>query len=229
MTKEELVKAISGAFVEVLEGEKDLTVNVKEGIEKDSLLTVIKEIFDYETETKEIVYLNLKGLNVSLITEAIRYSLTREDLRNPYMILNIINLIKIYNTLDDSFFNDSKIYVNSIEDLLDVKLDLTNELKKFQRQLSIYFISLFKSYNKFSYEPLDKHIELPEIYKNIILSLDILTLSGIFSVSEPFSTEECVYIDSAIIYMNELLMRGAISTKLFSSLFGENNDSNNGK
>lgn len=229
MTKEELVKAISGAFVEVLEGEKDLTVNVKEGIEKDSLLTVIKEIFDYETETKEIVYLNLKGLNVSLITEAIRYSLTREDLRNPYMILNIINLIKIYNTLDDSFFNDSKIYVNSIEDLLDVKLDLTNELKKFQRQLSIYFISLFKSYNKFSYEPLDKHVELPEIYKNIILSLDILTLSGIFSVSEPFSTEECVYIDSAIIYMNELLMRGAISTKLFSALFGENNDSNNGK
>lgn len=229
MTKEELVKAISGAFVEVLEGEKDLTVNVKEGIEKDYLLTVIKEIFDYETETKEIVYLNLKGLNVSLITEAIRYSLTREDLRNPYMILNIINLIKIYNTLDDSFFNDSKIYVNSIEDLLDVKLDLTNELKKFQRQLSIYFISLFKSYNKFSYEPLDKHVELPEIYKNIILSLDILTLSGIFSVSEPFSTEECVYIDSAIIYMNELLMRGAISTKLFSALFGENNDSNNGK
>ena len=229
MTKEELVKAISGDFVEVLEGEKDLTVNVKDGIEKDSLLTVIKEIFDFEIETKEIVYLNLKGLNVSLITEAIRYSLTREDLRNPYMILNIINLIKIYNTLDDSFFNDSKIYVNSIEDLLDVKLDLTNELKKFQRQLSIYFISLFKSYNKFSYEPLDKHIELPEIYKNIILSLDILTLSGIFSVSEPFSTEECVYIDSAIIYMNELLMRGAISTKLISALFGENNDSNNVK
>lgn len=228
MTKEELIKAISSDFVEVLEGE-NLTINVKDGIEKDSLLTIIKEVYDFETETKEIVFLNLKGLNVSLVTEAIRYSLTREDLRNPYMILNIINLIKIYNTLDDSFFNDSKIYVNSIEDLLDVKLDLTDELKKFQRQLSIYFISLFKSYNKFSYEPLDKHIELPEIYKNIILSLDILTLSGIFSVSEPFSTEECVYIDSAIFYMNELLMRGAISSNLLNSLFGESNDSNNGK
>ena len=228
MTKEELIKAISSDFVEVSEGE-NLTINVKDGIEKDSLLTIIKEVYDFETETKEIVFLNLKGLNVSLVTEAIRYSLTREDLRNPYMILNIINLIKIYNTLDDSFFNDSKIYVNSIEDLLDVKLDLTDELKKFQKQLSIYFISLFKSYNKFSYEPLDKHIELPEIYKNIILSLDILTLSGIFSVSEPFSTEECVYIDSAIFYMNELLMRGAISSNLLNSLFGESNDSNNGK
>ena len=128
-------------------------------------------------------------------------------------------------TLERLFFNDSKIYVNSIEDLLDVKLDLTDELKGFQKQLSIYFISLFKSYNKFSYEPLDKHIELPEIYKNIILSLDILTLSGIFSVSEPFSTNECVYIDSAIIYMNELLMKGTISSNLFSTLFGEHNDS----
>ena len=229
MTKEELIKTISDDFVEVLEGENDLTVNVKEGIEKDTLLSILKEIFDYETETKKIVYLNLKGLNISLVTEAIRYSLTREDLRNPYMILNIINLIKIYNTLDDSFFNDSKIYVNSIEDLLDVKLDLTDELKKFQRQLSIYFISLFKSYNKFSYEPLDKHIELPEIYKNIILSLDILTLSGIFSVSEPFSTEECIYIDSAILYMNELLMRCSMSVKLLDTLFGEKNDSNSGE
>lgn len=222
MTKEELIKAISNNFVEVLD-EKKLSINVKDGIDKDALLVILKEIFDYEAETKEIVYLNLKGLNTSLITEAVRYSLTREDLRNPYMILNIINLIKIYNTLDDSFFENDKIYVNSIEDLLDVKLDLSEELKKFQRQLSIYFISLFKSYNKFSYEPLDKHIELPEIYKNIILSLDILTLSGIFSVSEPFSTEECIYIDSAITYMNELLMRGSLSINLLNTLFGDKN------
>lgn len=223
MTKEELIKAISSDFVEVLEGD-NLTVNVKDGIEKDVLLTVLKEIFDFEIETNEIVLLNLKGLNTSLITEAVRYSLTREDLRNPYMILNIINLIKIYNTLDDSFFENSKIYVNSIEDLLDVKLDLTEELKKFQRQLSIYFISLFKSYNKFSYEPLDKHIKLPEVYKNIILSLDILTLSGIFSVSEPFSTTDCIYIDSAAVYVNELLMKGSLSVKLLNNLFGEKND-----
>ena len=223
MTKEELIKAISGDFVNVENTENNLTVNVKEGIEKDTLLEKLKDIFDYETETKGIVFLNLKGLDTSLISESIRYALSREDLRNPYMILNIINLIKIYNTLDDSFFNDSKIYVNSIEDLLDVKLDLSEELKKFQRQLSIYFISLFKSYNKLSYEPLDKHIELPEIYKNIILSLDILTLSGIFSVSEPFSTEECVYIDSAIIYMNELLIRGGIYSNLLNELFGDKN------
>lgn len=221
MTKEELINAISSEFVEVLNNEEGLTVNVKNGINQDDLLPLLEKIYNFEAETKEIVYLKLKGLDSSLIVEAVRYSLTRDDLRNPYMILNIINLIKIYNTLDDSFFENDKIYVNSIEDLLDVKLDLSEELKKFQKQLSIYFISLFKSYNKISYEPLDKHIELPEIYKNIILSLDILTLSGIFSVSEPFSTEECVYIDSAIIYMNELLIRGAISSNLLNSLFGE--------
>ena len=225
MTKEDLIKAISNEFIEVLDGD-NLTVNVKKGIDESSLLSIIKQIFDFETETKEIVFLNLKGLDTSLITSSIRYALSREDLRNPYMILNIINLIKIYNTLDDSFFENEKVYVNSIEDLLDVKLDLTEELNKFQKQLSIYFISLFKSYNKVSYEPLDKHIELPEIYKNIILSLDILTLSGIFSVSEPFSTEECVYIDSAIIYMNELLMRGALCSNLLNTLFGDKNGSN---
>ena len=222
MTKEELLEQIKGEFVEIIDDENELKVNVKDGIDKDTLLSVIKTVFDYEVENGP-VFLNLKGLPVSLITEAVKYSLSREDLRDPYMLLNIINLIKIYNTLDDSFFENEKIYVSSIEDLLDVKLDLTSEIAEFQKKLSIFFISLFKSFNKTQYEPLDKHIDLPDIYRNIILSLDILTLSGIFSVSEPFSTSECIYINNANVYLTELLARGSLSALLMNNLLGEMN------
>lgn len=225
MTKEELLEQIKGEFVEIIDDENELKVNVKEGIDKDALLSVIKTVFDYEVENGP-VFLNLKGLPVSLITEAVRYSLSREDLRDPYMLLNIINLIKIYNTLDDSFFASKEVYVSSIEDLLDIKLELTEDLSKFQKQLSIYFISLFKSVNKVSYEPLDKHIDLPETYKNIIMSLDILTLSGIFSVSEPFMTSDCTYINNANLILLELLAKGSLTVYLMNNLLGEKSVSN---
>lgn len=223
MTKEELLKIIDNEFVEINDTNK-FEVSVKDGISEDKLLEILKIIYDYENDSNNLVYLKLKSLSSELKTKAIKYSLTREDLRNPYMILNIINLIKIYNTLDDSFFNDDRIYMSSIEDLLDIKLDLSEELEDFQKKISIYFISLFKSYNKISYEPLDKHISLPNIYKNIILSLDILTLSGIFSISKPFSTEECTYIENAHIYLNELLLKGYLSAQLLNNFLGESNE-----
>ena len=220
MTKEELLEQIKNDFVEIIDDEAGLKINVKDGIDKDSLLSIIKIVFDYEVEN-DPVFLNLKGLQSALITEAVRYSLSREDLRDPYMLLNIINLIKIYNTLDDSFFENKEVYVSSIEDLLDIKLELTDDLAKFQKQLSIYFISLFKSFNKTSYEPLDKHIELPDTYKNIIMTLDILTLSGIFSVSGPFMTSDCVYIDNANMILLELLAKGSLSAYLMNNILGE--------
>lgn len=223
MNSLELVEKIESEFVECKPSDDGIIISFKQGIEKETLLDDIKLIYDFENDENAIVFMNLKGLDTSLIIEAIKYSLTREDLRNPYMLLNIINLIKIYNTLDDSFFQNDKIYVSSIEDLLDIKLDLTEEISKFQRQLSIYFISLFKSYNKTQYEPLDKHIDLPNIYKNIIMASDILTLSGIFSVSEPFSTSECIYINDASMYMTSLLSKGSLSVLLMNNLLGEVN------
>lgn len=221
MTKEELLNQLDKEFIDVIDNEKGIEIKIKDSIETQKLLDALKMIYDFESSENQLTFLNLKGLPTSLITEAIKYSLTREDLKNPCMLLNIINLIKIYNTLDDTFFEDEKIYISSIEDLLDVKLDLTEELSDFQRQISIYFISLFKSYNKLTYEPLDKHIALPEIYKNIIMSLDILTLSGIFSVSKKFSTDDCIYIENGCAYLTELLMKGSLSSYLMNKLLGE--------
>lgn len=223
MTTEELVSQFDSEKVYHSESEEGLKITFNPDIDKDTLMKTIKAIYDFEVNENTMVLMYLKGLPLELVSEAIKYSLTREDLKNPYMLLNIINLIKIYNTLDDSFFENDKIYISSIEDLLDIKLELRDEIEKFQKQLSIYFISLFKSFNKTQYEPLDKHIDLPDIYKNIIMSLDILTLSGIFSVSQPFSTDDCIYINNANIFLSELLVKGSWSAYLMNNLLGEMN------
>jgi len=221
MTKEEIVAILNTKNgIESIIDDAYLTIKFSPLIEKDELLESLDKVYEYEKDLDEVnVQLILKGLSVELLTEALKHSLIKKDLKDPYMILNIINLIKIYNTLDDVFFEDETVYVSSIEDLLDLKLALHDELKVFIKELSIYFLSLFKSYSKTSYTPLDNHIELPLIYRAIILSTDLLTLSGIFSVSEPFNTEDCVYIDNAIKYIQHLMFKNSIGTYIMDAFF----------
>lgn len=212
MTQEEFVSTINTVNGIVIDELQPLKIRITNAILKNDMIETLGKIFDYEKDLENVnVILDLKGLDTELLVECIKYALTREDLKDPVMILNILNLVKIYNTLDDSFFENKNIYVSSIEDMLDLKLSLRNELKSFSKQLSIYFISLFKSYNKVSYNPLDSHIQLPNIYSAIFLSSDILTLSGIFAVSETFSTENCVYIDDSFKYISNLLTKNVVA------------------
>lgn len=153
--------------------------------------------------------LDLKSCDVKLKADIIRYALTQDNVTDPLMLLNILNLVKVYNTLDDSYFEAPDIYVSSVEELLDLKLDLNKDLKAFARQLSIYFLSLIKSYNKFAYTPADEHYELPKTYESIILATDMLTLAGIFAKVTNISTDELLYIDNAYIYMTSLILKGA--------------------
>jgi len=184
--------------------------------DKDTLIDFLSKFYDFEKNSSDIgkIKLNLKSLTTESKIEAFRYSLTRDDICDPYMILNMFNMVKIYNTLDDSYFLNPVIYINSIEEFLDIKLELQSELKQFSKQISIYFLSLLKSYNKTSYTPLDQHQNLPLLYSYIFQFSDFLTISGIFSITEPFSTEECKYIDDSYVYIKLLIEKSMISNNL---------------
>lgn len=197
-------------------------------ISKDELLNLLQQVYDVENKEgyNDTIFLNLKGLSVELLAEAFKYSLSREDLRNPSMLLNIINYIKSGTKLNDVFFENENIYVTSIVDLLNLKLAIKKELDEFIRKLSIHFIALFKSYNKLSFTPLDKHIQLPNIYKSIFLSSDILTLSGIFALSKNFEIDECIYIEDAYHILNELLLKSSIGINLMNDFLRMRNGDN---
>lgn len=195
----------------------------KETISQEEMLNVLNKVYTLENKENfsDTILLDLKKLDAELLTEAFRYSLKREDLKDPLMLLNIINLIKTYNTLDDSFFENEDIYFASIDTFLDIKALLNTELKYFSKTLSIYFISLLKSYSKTEFFPSDIHVDLPEIYKNFILSTDFFTLCSIFSKSESFNTENCIYINDAIKYITLLLNKNTIGYDFFN-IFMEN-------
>lgn len=208
MTKLEEFSTFEG--IEVVNDE----VIVSKDIPEIALLGFLKCFFDFEISSNVTFKLNLKNLTTENKVSAFKYALTRDDIIDARMILNLFNLVKIYNTLDDSYFESDDIFVNNIEELLDIKLELQSELKVFAKTISIYFISLFKSYNKVTYTPLDEHMELPRMYSIMFMSSDLLTLSGIFSISESFSTEDCKYIDGAFVYLKDLICKSSMGNDL---------------
>ena len=207
--------------------EETISIGFSDSISDDELINSLKYIYDYENtlEILPTICINLRGLSVDKLSKAFQYALKREDLKDPLMILNILNLIKGNIKLNDEFFNDEYNFITNIVNMLNLKLSIKNDLEEFIKTLSIHFIALFKSYNKLSFTPLDKHIKLPTVYRNIILSTDILTLSGIFSMSKSFDTDECVYIDDAFYILSQLLMKSSIGISLMSD-FLRNDDDN---
>ena len=209
-----------------LEEQTEYTISFDENITTDELLDNLNKIYVLEEseEFKDIILTRLKNLNVDLIIEALRISLTRETLKDPLMLLNIINLVKVYNTLEDSFFEDENIYFNDMEDLLDVRLELREEVNAFSKQLSIYFISLIKSYSKTTFLPTDEYISLPAAYKSIILSTDFYTLSGIFAAGEQFDTTNCPYVIDAMECLSTLFLKNSVTLNLFENFAKEIKD-----
>jgi len=217
ISDKEFLNSINSFPVEVLNGD-EFKLNVKEDITSEQLVNLLKIVYDYEQRPKtKTLLLNLKPLNIDLKARALKYALTRDDLKDPVTSLNIFNLIKIYNTLDDSFFEDENVWVNSLEDLLDLKLEIHDELKAFIKQFSIYFLSLIKSYNKMIYTPLDNHIDLPQSFKTLFLSMDFMTASGIFSVSDPINTEDLVYINDSTTYLMEMMVKNCMGIGLLNA------------
>jgi hypothetical protein len=192
-------------------------------ISKEDLLEMITSIYDEEIkeECKDVYKLNLKGLSVEKIADVLRYALTREDLKNASTILNIYNLIKIYNTLDDSFFEDENIWVNNLEELLDLKLMIRAELKEFSTKFSIYFLSLIKSYNKITYTPMDNNIELPSIFQTLFLSMDFMTAAGVFSTTNNINTSELLVIRDSIKYLTDMMAKNCLGIGLLNNFLEE--------
>ena len=172
-----------------------------------------------ELLSKENVMVDIKSFSVEDKASVIREALKNDDLIDPLMIMNLVNLVKVYNTLEDCYFESPDIYVNSVEELLDLKLAISADLKQFAKRISIYFMSLFKSFSKTAFTATDEHAPLPKLYEIIFNGTDLLTLSGIFAKTPEISTNELVYIDNSYGILSMLIVKNANSIAMMNQLF----------
>lgn len=216
MTIEELIKKYSFTTLE------ENRIKVNKEVSPSDILSFVKEYCDLQANEEEWnYYLDLKGVNQKALIEAIKYMLSREDLKDKLVILNIISLIKPCNSLDDEVFKSEDIYFNSLTEFLDFKLALNENLKEFCTTLSIYYVSLFKSYAKLEISFLDDARDMPSLYGTLIASLDFFTLGGIFSKARPFNTDACFVIKSAAAYVSNLADKNKITSSLYEAILAD--------
>lgn len=122
------------------------------------------------------------------LIEVFRMALQRETLVDPTVLTNINLIISGYNTLDDSMFELPFIFFSDLEQLLDIKLNLSKEIKQFQTQLTFWYLACLKSMCKVEYTYLDKLVDVPNVYHRLLISSGMLTLSQVFAKSNPIDT-----------------------------------------
>ena len=201
---------------------KNNRVKLESQTSKEDGLTFVKDYYDFQKENiDEEYYLDLKGLNLDTLKEIIVYSLSYKDLRDKLVILNIINLIKTSNTLDDEVFKSEDLYLNSLSDFLDFKLSVTIDLRNFCRYLCMYYVALFKSYAKLEISFLDNAEDIPSLYGMIIASLDFFTLGSIFAKADSFDTDECPVIKNAASYIITLVEKTKVANNLLEAILNK--------
>lgn len=190
---------------------EEIELSFDKGLSIEDLSKQVKEVLDIEKDFIGYpLYLRLKDFSFEHKVRIMKDALNNADLNDIILTLNIINLIKCSNDLPDEYFQDDNIIFNSIVEILDLSIELEEDLTKIRRDVSVAFMSLFKSYHKFEYADTEKHIQLNNLIRNILLTCDLLTLSTMFSVSDDINSSELYYVDNAMFLIQNILYKNSI-------------------
>ena len=201
---------------DILKNESEISFS--DSIAVNEIVDIIKKVNDIEIESGLNIFINLKPLNIQKIQEILSSLLKCDRLSNASILFNIILLLKTYNTLEDEFFNNKNVYYSSLEDFLDIKNGLKSDIKELNTKLSIYFMSIFRSLNKFEFSFIDNPVHIPELYKNILLSVDVFTIGGILSNNNGFTDKDMLMIKDSYGYVSEITSKIRTTDMLFGSL-----------
>ena len=148
---------------DILKNESEISFS--DSIAVNEIVDIIKKVNDIEIESGLNIFINLKPLNIQKIQEILSSLLKCDRLSNASILFNIILLLKTYNTLEDEFFNNKNVYYSSLEDFLDIKNGLKSDIKELNTKLSIYFMSIFRSLNKFEFSFIDNPVHYRWYFK----------------------------------------------------------------
>lgn len=204
----------------VLKSSDDRTITFDENLKSEEMIGIIGKLLKYESENNVHYGFQLKKLGAEKVSSILRYAMKLENLENPSILFNVILLLKTYNSLNDAFFEDENVWFDSLEDFLDVKCELKQDIKGFNTKLAIYFISCLKSLGKFEYSFIDNPVEIPETFKNILTSIDIFTVSGILSNNNGYSDKDMKLIRNAYAYVSEIVSKMNMVDRMFGALGG---------
>ena len=109
--------------------------------------------------------LEIKGLTTEEKAECFKYFLNTDVITNVSVISNIFLLINGITDIDEDALNDERIFFNSLEEYIDVKLEIKNEIDVFNTKLLEYYLGIVKGLSV-NLDELKSHI--PNTYFNLM-------------------------------------------------------------
>lgn len=192
--------------------------------DKKQLLADIKAVldkeesqFDYKNLCGSTYKINLKDQPTENLIAVLSYALTRETLVNTRLMLNIQIFVNGYSTFDDSLFESPEIFLSKIEQVLDIKLALLDQLREFQTSIAYWFLACLKSMHKVEYTYIDPVVKLPAIYKRFLFSTNLLVLSSILSKAGDIHTKDLPLVEDAFPVVMELASASALANKMIQN------------
>lgn len=90
--------------------------------------------------TEEI--LDIKAMDTDSKVECFRYFLTSDVISNISVISNIFLLIDGVSSIDENTLEDPRVFFNSLEEYVDIKLQLRSEMDSFNIKLLEYYLGI---------------------------------------------------------------------------------------
>ena len=104
----------------------DFVVEITNDLDCQNVIGILRKIVDFESKHSDVnVKLKMKGLDTKTLIDVFKFIFNNTgEIRNVSLINNVFLLIKTYNTFSEDFFLSDDVFINDIEQFLDVKLDL---------------------------------------------------------------------------------------------------------
>ncbi len=199
--------------------DKDVLTQVKEIFSNE-----LKELENSENATISEKRINLKGYPLKTIQEVLKYTMSVDNVVNYSVLTNLSILINGYSTLDESLFENPDIWFSSVEDVIDTKLDLSEEIVEFQTKIAFWLLAVLKSSSKTEYVYLDEFIPVPPEFKRILLSTPFLSLSHILSKAKNIQTKDLPLVRDGYPIVSEIAKKINLSFGLLGMISKEFED-----
>ncbi len=99
---------------------------------------------DFFKDLNEEEVLDVKELSTEDKVLCFKYFLTTDIITNISVISNIYLLINGVSSIDDDTINDNRIFFNSLEEYVDVKLQIRKEIDQFNIRLLEYYLGIIE-------------------------------------------------------------------------------------
>lgn len=109
--------------------------------------------------------LDIKNLSTDDKILCFKYFLGSDAITNVSVISNLYLLINGISGIDDNTLDDERVFFNSLEEYVDVKLDIKDEIDAFNIKLLEYYLGVIEGLNV-TLDELKSHI--PNTYFNLM-------------------------------------------------------------